>query len=62
MEEEIRGGQKKDRKKRNASRGLRWEEEKKSREKKKKKKNSPQSRTRVPLMNGHNDRSCANLG
>ena len=31
-------------------------------EKKKKKKSSPQNRTQVPLMNGHNDQSCANLG
>ena len=38
---------------------------KRGREKKKeekKKKSSPQNRTRVPLMNRHNDRSCANLG
>ena len=60
-EEEIGGGQKKEGKKRNANRGLRVGEKKKRREKEKKK-SSPQNRTRVPLMNGHNDRSCANLG
>ena len=27
-----------------------------------KKRSSPQNRTWVPLMNGHNHRSCANLG
>ena len=58
-EEEIRGGQKKEGKKRNSSRGVRGGGKKK---KGKKKSSSPQNRTRVPLMNGHNDRSCANLG
>ena len=33
----------------------------KKKEKKKEEKSSPQNRTRVPLMNGHKNRSCANL-
>ena len=45
---------KKEGKKRNASRGLIGGGKKKRREKKK---SSPQNRTRVPLMNGHNDQS-----
>ena len=44
------------------SRAKRGRKKKRREKEKRKKKSSPQNRTRVPLMNGHNDRSCANLG